>query len=125
METTVQHTYKIDVEEERKEIIRRYRKLLRHAKPFLKDNDAKTIKKAFYTSLDAHKEVRRKSGEPYIYHPLEVAQICVAEIGLGTTSISMKPPLNDEAIAFTLLLYKKYFFPSSLMEPDIPNSLLS
>lgn len=78
---------KADIEEERKEIIRRYRKLLRRAKPFLKDNDAKFIKKAFNTSLEAHKEMRRKTGEPYIYHPLAVAQICVEEIGLGTTSI--------------------------------------
>ncbi|WP_420579717.1 RelA/SpoT family protein [Reichenbachiella sp.] len=77
----------IDEEEEKKEIIRRYRKLLRHAKPFLKDNDAKEIKKAFYISVEAHKDMRRKSGEPYIYHPLEVADICVNEIGLGTTSI--------------------------------------
>lgn len=77
----------VDIEEERKEIIRRYRRLLRKAKPFLKDNDAKLIKKAFNTSLEAHKEMRRKSGEPYIYHPLAVAEICVEEIGLGTTSI--------------------------------------
>lgn len=83
MDTTVM----IDEEEEKKEIIRRYRKLLRHAKPFLKDNDAKEIKKAFYISVDAHQGMRRKSGEPYIYHPLEVADICVNEIGLGTTSI--------------------------------------
>ncbi|SMD37184.1 GTP pyrophosphokinase [Reichenbachiella faecimaris] len=83
MDTTVM----IDEEEEKKEIIRRYRKLLRHAKPFLKDNDAKEIKKAFYISVEAHKGMRRKSGEPYIYHPLEVADICVNEIGLGTTSI--------------------------------------
>ncbi len=77
----------VDIEAERKEIIRRYRRLLRKAKPFLKDDDAKMIKKAFYTSLEAHKEMRRKSGEPYIYHPLAVAEICVEEIGLGTTSI--------------------------------------
>lgn len=77
----------VDLEAEKKEIIRRYRKLLRKAKPFLKEGDAKLIKKAFNTSADAHKEMRRKSGEPYIYHPLEVAQICVEEIGLGTTSI--------------------------------------
>lgn len=74
-------------EKERKEIIKKYRRLLRYSKPFLKDNDAKIIKKAFYTSFKAHEDIRRKSGEPYIYHPLEVAQICVAEIGLGTTSI--------------------------------------
>ncbi|WMJ74854.1 bifunctional (p)ppGpp synthetase/guanosine-3',5'-bis(diphosphate) 3'-pyrophosphohydrolase [Cytophagaceae bacterium ABcell3] len=77
----------IDLEKENQEIIRRYRKLLRLAKPVLKDDDAKIIKKAFYTSLQAHKDMRRKSGEPYIYHPLAVAQIAVEEIGLGTTSI--------------------------------------
>ncbi len=77
----------VDLEKENKEIINRYRKLLRIAKPVLKDGDAKIIKKAFYTSLQAHKDMRRKSGEPYIYHPLAVAQIAVEEIGLGTTSI--------------------------------------
>lgn len=74
-------------EEEKKEILRRYRRLLRKAKPFLKDDDAKIIKKAFNLSAEAHSGMRRKSGEPYIYHPLEVAEICVSEIGLGTTSI--------------------------------------
>ncbi|GAA4443658.1 RelA/SpoT family protein [Pontibacter saemangeumensis] len=77
----------IDPEAERKEILRHYRRLLRYAKPFLKDNDAKIIKKAFNTSLEAHSGMRRKSGEPYILHPLAVAQIAVEEIGLGTTSI--------------------------------------
>ncbi|GAB2966848.1 RelA/SpoT family protein [Hymenobacter coalescens] len=77
----------IDPEVERQEILRHYRKLLRTAKPYLKGGDAKLIKKAFNTSLEAHKDMRRKSGEPYILHPLAVAQIVVEEIGLGTTSI--------------------------------------
>jgi guanosine-3',5'-bis(diphosphate) 3'-pyrophosphohydrolase len=77
----------IDPEVERQEILRHYRRLLRTAKPYLKEGDAKLIKKAFNTSLEAHKEMRRKSGEPYILHPLAVAQIVVEEIGLGTTSI--------------------------------------
>lgn len=77
----------IDIELEKKEIINRYRRLLRKAKPILKDGDAKLIKKAFTISLEAHKDMRRKSGEPYIFHPLAVAQICVEEIGLGTTSV--------------------------------------
>jgi len=76
-----------DVAEERNEILKRYRRLLRQAKPILKSGDTKLIKKAFTISLEAHKDMRRKSGEPYIYHPLEVALICVEEIGLGTTSI--------------------------------------
>ncbi len=77
----------IDEEAEKKEILRHYRKLLRSSKPFLQAGDAKLIKKAFNTSNDAHKNMRRRSGEPYILHPLAVAQICVEEIGLGTTSI--------------------------------------
>ncbi|MEO9482113.1 MAG: bifunctional (p)ppGpp synthetase/guanosine-3',5'-bis(diphosphate) 3'-pyrophosphohydrolase [Ekhidna sp.] len=76
-----------DLESEKKEIIRRYRRLLRKAKPVLKEGDAKLIKKAFYTSMEAHSGMRRRSGEPYIFHPLEVAEICISEIGLGTTSI--------------------------------------
>ncbi|MDF7813748.1 bifunctional (p)ppGpp synthetase/guanosine-3',5'-bis(diphosphate) 3'-pyrophosphohydrolase [Hymenobacter sp. YC55] len=77
----------IDPEVERQEILRHYRRLLRTAKPYLQEGDARLIKKAFNTSLEAHKEMRRKSGEPYILHPLAVAQIVVEEIGLGTTSI--------------------------------------
>lgn len=77
----------IDPEVERKEILRHYRRILKYAKPFLKGNDAKIIKKAFNTSVEAHKDMRRKSGEPYILHPLAVAQIVVEEIGLGTTGI--------------------------------------
>lgn len=77
----------VNEEEERKEILKRYRRLLRQAKPILKSGDAKLIKKAFNMSLEAHRDMRRKSGEPYIYHPLEVALVCVEEIGLGTTSI--------------------------------------
>ncbi|WP_079688418.1 RelA/SpoT family protein [Ohtaekwangia koreensis] len=77
----------IDAEQEKREIISRYRRLLRKAKPILKDGDAKLIKKAFTLSLEAHKDMRRKSGEPFIFHPLAVAEICVEEIGLGTTSI--------------------------------------
>lgn len=74
-------------EKERKEILRRYRLILRHARERLKEGDAKKIKKAFEIAYEAHKDVRRKSGEPYIYHPLEVARIVVDEMGLGATSI--------------------------------------
>jgi GTP pyrophosphokinase len=77
----------IDEVEEKKEIIARYRRLLWLAKPILKDGDAKLIKRAFTIAMEAHKNMRRKSGEPYIFHPLTVAEICVEEIGLGTTSI--------------------------------------
>jgi GTP diphosphokinase / guanosine-3',5'-bis(diphosphate) 3'-diphosphatase len=77
----------VDAIEEKREIINRYRRLLRKAKPILKEGDAKLIKRAFTIAMEAHKNMRRKSGEPYIFHPLTVAEICVEEIGLGTTSI--------------------------------------
>ncbi len=44
------------------------------------------MRTAFEMAADAHKTMRRKSGEPYILHPLAVAQICVEEIGLGIRS---------------------------------------
>lgn len=50
--------------------------------------DKALITKAFNIAQDAHKGVRRKTGEPYITHPIEVAQIVATEIGLGPTSIA-------------------------------------
>jgi GTP pyrophosphokinase len=76
-----------DPEFERKEIINRYRRLLRVSRPVFQEGDSRLVRKAFNLALEAHKNMRRKSGEPYIFHPIAVAEICVAEIGLGTTSI--------------------------------------
>lgn len=45
------------------------------------------ITKAFHIAKEAHKGARRRSGEPYIMHPLAVAKIVASEIGLGSTSI--------------------------------------
>ncbi len=77
----------IDLELERKEILKRYRDLLKACKRKLEKGDKEIIRKAFNVALEAHKDMRRKSGEPYIYHPIAVAQICAEEIGLGTTSV--------------------------------------
>jgi len=101
-----------DLELEKKEILRKYRKLLRHLKPRLKKGDTAQIRKAFLTSMEAHAGMRRKSGEPYIYHPLEVAQICVDEIGLGTTSV-VSALLHDvvEDTDITLQEVEKEFSP--------------
>ncbi|MDB5286666.1 MAG: RelA/SpoT family protein [Mucilaginibacter sp.] len=77
----------IDLEAEKKEILKRYRTLLRASKSTLQKGDKRMIRKAFDMALESHKDMRRKSGEPYIYHPIAVAQIAAEEIGLGTTSI--------------------------------------
>ena len=50
--------------------------------------DVDLIKRAFRLANDAHNGIRRKTGEPYITHPIEVAQIVATEIGLGPTSIA-------------------------------------
>ena len=54
----------------------------------LSDEDKKIIRKAFDLAVFAHKDQRRNSGEPYIYHPIAVAKIVANEIGLGATSIA-------------------------------------
>ncbi|MFN5920771.1 MAG: RelA/SpoT family protein [Bacteroidota bacterium] len=77
----------IDTELENKEIVKAYRSLLKSSKRQLEPGDKKLIRKAFGMALEAHRNMRRKSGEPYILHPLAVAQICAEEIGLGTTAI--------------------------------------
>ena len=78
--------YNLNDEQERKLILREYRALLRSLKPKLKPGDKELVRLAFETAADAHKTMRRKSGEPYILHPLAVAMICVEEIGLGVRS---------------------------------------
>jgi GTP pyrophosphokinase len=74
-------------EQEKSEILKRYKALLRSCKRKMEKDDKAQIRKAFEVALEAHKEMRRKSGEPYIFHPIAVARIAAEEIGLGTTSI--------------------------------------
>lgn len=78
--------YEMNEEQEKKEILRRYRALLRALKPKLKPGDKEQVRTAFEMAVDAHRTMRRKSGEPYILHPIAVATICVEEIGLGVRS---------------------------------------
>ena len=77
----------IDFEQEKKEILNRYKSLLRTCNDKTDKVDKKNIRKAFDIAVEAHKEMRRQSGEPYIYHPIAVAHIAAKEIGLGATSI--------------------------------------
>ena len=77
-----------DLEKENKEILARYKDLISNTYRTLDEEQNKLIRKAFDIALDAHKDQRRKTGEPYIYHPIEVAKIVANEIGLGATSIA-------------------------------------
>ena len=77
----------VDDSTEKKEILKKYKQLLKATRPETTLKQKRFIRKAFDLAFEAHKDMRRKSGEPYIYHPLEVAYLVASEIGLGTTSI--------------------------------------
>lgn len=83
----MQRNTKQQLEDERREILRRYRGLLRVCHRSKDKSDRLKIRQAFEMAADAHKDLRRKSGEPYIYHPIAVAKIAAEELGLDTTSI--------------------------------------
>jgi len=80
-------TYIPDIAEERKEILAKYRYLITLLKDRTNQDQKRKIRKAFKLAVTAHSDMRRKSGEPYIYHPLEVARIAVVDIGLGATGV--------------------------------------
>ena len=80
--------YSISIEEENKEIASRYKDLLKGTYEILSKDDKDLIRQAFEVAVEAHSEQRRKTGEPYIYHPIAVAKIVAYEIGLGATSIA-------------------------------------
>ena len=73
--------------EEKEEIERRHQRLLNAWQTRKEAQDLEAVDKAFYFAVEAHKDQRRRSGEPYIYHPIEVATIAASDIGLGRTSI--------------------------------------
>ena len=77
-----------DLQKENQEILKRYDDLIHHTYRKLNEEQLELIKKAFDVAWDAHKDQRRKSGEPYIFHPIAVAKIVAEEIGLGATSIA-------------------------------------
>lgn len=74
-------------DQEKKMIKQKYSLLLNTCKHLLGKNDIQKIRKALDHVIDYHKDTRRKSGEPYLYHPIDVAQIAAEEMGLGPISI--------------------------------------
>lgn len=73
---------------EARTIVKKYRELLTVIYPKTTVEERKTMRKAFVLANNAHQGVRRKSGEPYIYHPIDVAMICCKEMNLGATSVT-------------------------------------
>ncbi|MGD9978644.1 MAG: bifunctional (p)ppGpp synthetase/guanosine-3',5'-bis(diphosphate) 3'-pyrophosphohydrolase [Bacteroidales bacterium] len=70
-----------------KQIVNRYRSLLRSTQGIITKDDQKVIRNAFNLVNRLNGDRKLDSGDPYIIHPIDVARICVDEIGLGTTSV--------------------------------------
>lgn len=73
--------------QERKLILKEYRGLLRALRKNASAQEKKLIRRAFEMAADSHKNMRRKSGEPYVLHPIAVARVVAEEMGLDATSI--------------------------------------
>ena len=74
-------------EKELLSIDKEYKSLFAKVRQNTTDLDKENLQKAYDLIISAHKYQRRKSGEPYVFHPIEVARICHDEIGLGATSV--------------------------------------
>ena len=74
------------IDQDTKHILSAYRVLLKALRDKSSREELDMVRKALEVAMDAHDGVRRKSGEPYILHPMEVAQIVVKEVGLGSLS---------------------------------------
>lgn len=72
---------------ERKQLQGVYRRLSKAVAPSFTGDDKEKLDLAYQMAYDGHANQRRKSGEPYLFHPLEVARICFEEIGLGPTAV--------------------------------------
>lgn len=73
--------------DEKLEIRKAYRRMVRSIKSDVTEEDKIHIRKAYRLAVESHSSQRRKSGEPYVLHPIEVARICAREIGLGPTAV--------------------------------------
>ena len=78
----------VNEEIENKQIAKEYKELLRISYQTLTDEDKKMIRLAFDMAVESHRDQRRKSGEAYIFHPINVAKIVASQIGLDATSIA-------------------------------------
>lgn len=78
---------KFDLEQENQLIRKEYRSLLRSLRKNVSQQEKKLIRQAFDLATESHKDMRRKSGEPYVLHPIAVARIVAEEMGLDATSV--------------------------------------
>ena len=97
-------------QDEKIELERQFNGLLTCWKSRKNEQDVVLVTEAFLLAANAHKDARRRSGEPYMYHPLAVATIIAGEMGMGRTSI-IAALLHDvvEDTEYTLDYIKEHF----------------
>ena len=98
----------IDLEEEKKLILKEYRSLLRSLRKNVSAAEKKMVREAFELAMESHKDMRRKSGEPYVLHPIAVAKIVAEEMGLDLVEITPNavPPVV-RIVDYNKFLYQK------------------
>ena len=79
--------YIIDEELERRDILKRYKHLIQLISQSASQEEKRQVRRAFTVARKAHEGVRRKTGEPYIFHPMEVARIAAEDLGLGPVAV--------------------------------------
>lgn len=79
--------YIIDEELERRDILKRYKHLIQLISHSASQEEKRQVRRAFTVARKAHEGVRRKTGEPYIIHPMEVARIAAEDLGLGPVAV--------------------------------------
>lgn len=79
--------YIIDEELERRDILKRYKHLIQLISQSASQEEKRQVRRAFTVARKAHEGVRRKTGEPYIIHPMEVARIAAEDLGLGPVAV--------------------------------------
>ena len=111
-----------------RQIAREYKNLLKVSYQTLNENDKDLIRNALDIAIDAHKDQYRKSGEPYIFHPISVAKIVAEKIGLDANSIAAAllhdvvedSEYNIEKIKSVCGVGRRWFF-STLFPKPTPN----
>ena len=112
--------YTATLEEENKEIANRYKDLLKGTYEVLSKEDKELIRKAFDIAVDAHSKQRRKTGEPYIFHPIAVAKIVaslreITPVAIGRCAVRF----INLSVSLSITMLKAFALPAAKVPPRI------
>ena len=85
-----------------------YEELIKKIKSYHPSADLSMVEKAYRLAFDAHKEQKRKSGEPYIIHPIEVVKILKNVDDIETVKFTQKDVVRHRLVQDIIKAYEKY-----------------